>query len=116
MAPEIIEKKPYRGEAADLFSSAIICFILTTGLPPFRRAEVSNPHYQHIFLENWTRYWMILRRSNVEVSAEFKDFIEKMLCYKPESRMSMAEVWEHPWITGPTATYEEAVAFMRGFE
>lgn len=45
MAPEILEKRPYRGDAADLFASAIICFILNTGLPPFRRAEVSNPHY-----------------------------------------------------------------------
>jgi serine/threonine protein kinase len=112
MAPEIIEKRPYTGESVDLFSSAIICFILTTGLPPFRQAEVRNPHYHHIFLENWDRYWSLVRRANIIVSDEFRNFIERMLCYNPDNRMNMDEILQHPWMTAETASHDEAVAFM----
>ena len=35
MAPEIHLNLPYSGEAVDLFASAIILFILYSGIPPF---------------------------------------------------------------------------------
>lgn len=56
MAPEILEKRPYKGMATDLFSAGIILFILVLGRPPFTRAEINNPHYINIYLKNWQRF------------------------------------------------------------
>ena len=39
MAPEIFAKLPYNGAQVDLFSSAIILFIMVAGHPPFNRAD-----------------------------------------------------------------------------
>eukprot|EP00358_Blepharisma_japonicum_P004725 CAMPEP_0202940672 /NCGR_PEP_ID=MMETSP1395-20130829/810_1 /ASSEMBLY_ACC=CAM_ASM_000871 /TAXON_ID=5961 /ORGANISM="Blepharisma japonicum, Strain Stock R1072" /LENGTH=166 /DNA_ID=CAMNT_0049635291 /DNA_START=779 /DNA_END=1276 /DNA_ORIENTATION=+ len=35
-----------------------------------------------------------------------------MLCYNPEERMSAEEIKNHQWFQGPTATLEEAKAFL----
>jgi serine/threonine protein kinase len=45
MAPEMHEGKPYRGRETDLFSAAIILFILVTGRPPFTYATLADPFF-----------------------------------------------------------------------
>jgi serine/threonine protein kinase len=42
MAPEIIFKRPYNGVMVDLFSSAVILFIMVAGHPPFNRADYTT--------------------------------------------------------------------------
>lgn len=51
MAPEIHMRLPYQGEAVDLFSSAIILFIIYSGSPPFSKADSKDPYYR-IFCAN----------------------------------------------------------------
>jgi len=46
MAPEIHMKLPYSGEAIDLFSSAIILFIIYSGSPPFSKADSKDAYYR----------------------------------------------------------------------
>jgi serine/threonine protein kinase len=75
MAPEIIERKDYSGEAVDLFALGIICFILVTGKPPFTRADTSRPHYEMIARQQWDRFWHSHRAISKLCSPEFKDFI-----------------------------------------
>ena len=36
IAPEILMKLPYSAQSADLFSFAVVLFILVTGIKPFR--------------------------------------------------------------------------------
>mmetsp|Transcript_8441 Transcript_8441/g.8353 ORF Transcript_8441/g.8353 Transcript_8441/m.8353 type:complete len:400 (+) Transcript_8441:108-1307(+) len=114
MAPEILERKPYRGISTDLFSCGIILFIFMLGRPPFARAERQNPHFVHIFTKNWERFWKVHKSppGTPEIPEEFQNFIEKMLCYNPEERMSAEEIKNHQWFQGPTATLEEAKAFL----
>lgn len=40
----------------------------------------------------------------VEVSAEAKDLVAKLLTYNPEQRISAFEALKHPWITKFAAT------------
>jgi serine/threonine protein kinase len=35
MAPEVLEQRPYRGTAVDIFASGVILFIMITGTMPF---------------------------------------------------------------------------------
>lgn len=56
MAPEILERKRYRGCLTDIFSCGIILFILVVGRPPFARAEKNNPHFQFIYNNDWNRF------------------------------------------------------------
>ena len=53
MAPEIHEDKPYKGEAVDLFASAIILFIMVSGTPPFNTAKPDEYYYKYIYNNNW---------------------------------------------------------------
>lgn len=106
MAPELFERKPYDGVKADLFSSAIIGFILVTGRPPFMRAERMNTHYQHIANKNWRQFWK-LHEEGEKLSMSFKDLMESMMAYYPKERLSISEILQHPWLTDKTATLPE---------
>lgn len=46
MAPEIHLNQKYFGEKVDLFSSAVILFIMVTGHPPFMSAQGSDKYYR----------------------------------------------------------------------
>ena len=46
MAPEIHLRLPYTGMAVDLFSSAIILFIMYSGAPPFSKADNKDSYYR----------------------------------------------------------------------
>jgi serine/threonine protein kinase len=35
MAPEVIEKRPYRGTSVDIFAAGVILFTMVTGTMPF---------------------------------------------------------------------------------
>ena len=57
MAPEIKEGKKYDGVKVDLFSSAVILFILIRGIFPFREARVEESFYTHIVKKEYDAYW-----------------------------------------------------------
>ena len=52
MAPEIFLANDYSSKDVDLFSSAIILFIMVAGHPPFKYALPQDPHYKPLVLEN----------------------------------------------------------------
>lgn len=115
MAPEILERKPYSGQSADLFSSGIILFIFIYARPPFARAERVNPHYVNIFNKNWERFWRFhTTPTSPTVSEDFKDLIQKIFPYDPAERMNLETIKTHPWVLGTKATNEECKKFMRG--
>lgn len=111
MAPEIHERKPYDGVKVDLFSTAIICFILTTGRPPFMRAERTNPHYFQIITRNWPSFWRT-HESGCRLNPSFKNLMEQMLTYEPSQRLNIDAILEHPWMTLETATLEEVETYL----
>lgn len=46
MAPEILEQRPYRGTAVDIFAAGVILFIMITGTMPFKnQASVTDDLY-----------------------------------------------------------------------
>ena len=42
MAPEILEKKKYRGDSVDIFSSGVVLFMLVSQCQPFGLATMAD--------------------------------------------------------------------------
>ena len=57
MAPEIKEGKPYQGTQVDLFSTAVILFILVRGIFPFKEARKEEFFYKMLIEGKYSEYW-----------------------------------------------------------
>ena len=93
VAPEVLQGKPY-DKSVDLWSIGIITFLLLCGYLPFddkhSEREIARQTIQDpVPFESkiWNKY-----------SSEAKNFVEGLLQKKPEKRLSIKEVLEHPWI------------------
>ena len=93
VAPEVLQGKAY-DKSVDLWSIGIITFLLLAGYLPFddkhSEREIARQTIQDpIPFDNkiWDKY-----------SKESKNFVEGLLHKKPEKRLSIKEVLEHPWI------------------
>jgi len=96
MAPEIKEGRAYDGKKADLFSAAVVLFILVRGIFPFKEARKEEYFYNLLCQRNFTEYWSKVESSYL--SADCKDLLQKMLAYNPEDRLTISEIREHPWM------------------
>ncbi|XP_077245694.1 phosphoenolpyruvate carboxylase-related kinase 1 isoform X2 [Tasmannia lanceolata] len=100
IAPEVLAGG--YNQAADVWSSGVILYILLSGMPPFwgktksrifdavRVADLRFPPNQ------WDR-----------VSASAKDLIAGMLCTDPAKRLTAAQVLDHEWIENSFQQVEE---------
>ena len=93
VAPEVLQGKSY-DKSVDLWSIGIITFLLLCGYLPFddkhSEREIARQTIQDpVPFESkiWSKY-----------SSEAKNFVEGLLQKKPEKRLSIKEVLEHPWI------------------
>lgn len=58
MAPELLEKRPYRGTCVDIFAAGVVLFIMNTGTWPFEKsASIQDPIYKHIVKKNPEDFW-----------------------------------------------------------
>lgn len=57
MAPEIKEGKQYNGTQVDLFSFAVILFIIVQGIFPFKEARTEEYFYNLILTGQHDLYW-----------------------------------------------------------
>ena len=107
MAPELILKKSYQGNAVDLFALGIILFILYTGHPPFNSANPNtDAHYKLLCEGKADLFWKQHSRNKTEgfFSEEFKDLITNMLQLDPVARLSLADIAGHAWMKGTLAS------------
>mmetsp|Transcript_2078 Transcript_2078/g.2630 ORF Transcript_2078/g.2630 Transcript_2078/m.2630 type:complete len:216 (-) Transcript_2078:143-790(-) len=107
MAPEVLANEEYKATDEDLFSAAVILFILLTQHPPFIRADPNDKYYKKIFRGEWDKFWSIHEDENL--SASFIDLFTRMVSFKPSERLSLEEVKRHKWYRGPVATKADLV-------
>jgi len=81
---------------SDMWSVAIITYIMLSGESPFFH-EDENQVIQSVQKVKYE--WC---DAFDESSSESKDFIKKILIRAPESRMSVADALEHPWLSTST--------------
>jgi len=96
MAPEIKEGKKYDGVQIDLFSTAVILFIIVQGIFPFKEARKDEYFYKLILENQLDTYWT--KTGGQGLSSEFKDLIIKMFSYDGSKRPTIAEIRNHPWM------------------
>ena len=87
MAPEIIRKRAYTGEAIDVFSLGVCFFVLLLGLEPFKWAERQDPFYNLLMKGDYAQYWQLivqqLQEWNVaELPRSFVDLFLRMIMQK----------------------------------
>lgn len=90
IAPEIIAGS--YDEKCDLWSAGVILYILVTAIPPFDGANDKE-----IIASVKKGFYTFQIPEMKSVSAECKDLIKRLLM--PEkSRITIQEVFEHPWM------------------
>merc|ERR1712070_795487 len=101
----IKEGKTYDGKQIDMFSTGVILFIIVQGIFPFKEAKKDEYFYNLILSGNLDTYWK--KTGAGELSPEFKDLIIKMFSYNGNERPTIAQIREHPWMSGEKPNTEK---------
>lgn len=88
VAPEIINKKGYDGEKADIWSCGVILFVLLAGYLPFQDSNLMEM-YRKISRGD-VRYpqWF---------TSDARKLLPRLLDPNPNTRITMDKLIEHPW-------------------
>lgn len=109
-------KSNYYSKAVDIWSLGCFLYTVLCGFPPFYDEDhvvltqkIIKADY--VFLEPW---WD-------EVSANAKDLISRMLVVNPEDRITIEEIYAHPWMADATAVeakqyFPDHVELLQGIE
>jgi len=104
MAPEIHLNQPYEGVKVDVFSSAIILFIMVAQHPPFTTAQPVDPFYRCVAAGRFDIFWRTHCKNKDEgmeyFSEEFKDLIQQMLALEADKRPTVEQIMNHQWMKG----------------
>merc|ERR1712014_382663 len=98
-APEVINtfrdkdagaKKVGYGKQADMWSLGVILYILLSGNPPFEDdglyEQICEGKYE-FDVDEWTT-----------VSAQAKDFVQRLMTVDPKDRLTIERALNHPWL------------------
>ena len=99
-APELLSNRPYDGSQADVWSCGVVLFIMLTGCPPF-----NFPHDpQGVIPEDHKlkALFRAINRADYRVpqglSLEAQDLIRRIFVADPSKRISIQQVWQHPFL------------------
>ena len=115
-APEMFlcATKGYDGVLADIFSLGVVLFVLVMGFYPFDKPNIMDNRYKLITKKDFANFWKkceqkknFLDNNITGVSPEFKDLFEKMICPKPEERITLNQIKKHKWLNDIIIIYGE---------
>lgn len=97
-APEIRKAhlQGYDGFKSDIFSLGVLLFVIRVCKFPFQVSASFDKRYRLIMYRNYEEFWQEFEKENL--SNDFKDLINHLICYDPSERFSIDEILEHPWI------------------
>jgi len=106
MAPELVnftgdfgqdKGQPYNASASDVWSMGATLYLMVVGVYPFE--DPNNPRDITSTLRNVLsgRYRPLPDRIKDRPCA---DLLRKMLVPQPHDRITMENIWEHPWVKG----------------
>ena len=97
-APEIRNRSMngYDGIKSDIFSMGVLFFVITVGRFPFEMCSYSDRYYRFIMNKKYEDFWRCFKKYNL--SKEFRNLMEHLLCYDPSERFTIEEILKHPWM------------------
>lgn len=114
MSPQTFLKKNYNTKKNDIWALGVLLFILYTGKRPYS-SEFANSEYTCEWLtaikeKNWKLFWESIEGSckgqlnitlideNNKFNSNFKDLIQKMLCWDENKRANLYHVISHSFL------------------
>ncbi|CAF0950478.1 unnamed protein product [Didymodactylos carnosus] len=97
VAPEILSTRNY-DKACDIWSLGVIMYILLCGYPPFY-STYGSPISPNMRRKIRTGEYEFPHREWHIVTQEAKDLIRSMLTVEPESRPTIDQILNHPWLS-----------------
>ena len=89
--PEIIQKKEYDPELADVWSLGVCLYVMICGYLPF--SEEDDEKNNELIISGKVEY-------PSEIGNICKDLLKKMLEVDPKKRINLLKITRHPWIKG----------------
>lgn len=103
IAPEILKNKNGYGFNVDLWSAGVVLFAMLYGTVPFKASSMEELHS------------LILRgvyTLKEDISQEARDMLRGLLEINPHKRLTIAEIYKHPWL----ADYDESLQLFNDQE
>lgn len=96
------------GQASDIFSVGIILFLIQTSQFPFYSSKPLDLFYSQL-IKNPKVFWDMQKKNtkNIQLTEDFKNLIEIIMCFEPKNRANLDEIKAHEWMKGPMADYAE---------
>eukprot|EP00469_Lotharella_globosa_P017420 CAMPEP_0167819930 /NCGR_PEP_ID=MMETSP0112_2-20121227/5749_1 /TAXON_ID=91324 /ORGANISM="Lotharella globosa, Strain CCCM811" /LENGTH=434 /DNA_ID=CAMNT_0007720311 /DNA_START=144 /DNA_END=1448 /DNA_ORIENTATION=- len=111
---ELFDGDGYQGGPADLWSCAVVLYVMLTGSIPFRRPLLINlgegrqlqrcPHFAKIMNGVWSK----------RVPEAAVGILAEMLVLDPKKRLTTRAVQRHKWFGGEVPEKEELESVLRG--
>lgn len=117
-APEIVANTCQDAKAADIYSLAIMLFLLKTGgrLPFYENRTYYGNDMKYILQTDvmlfWEKHTQILGKPEDFFSYEFKDLFVRMTKQNPSERLTIAEIKNSAWFQKEVYNEEEVFDFM----
>lgn len=97
MSPEILNSEAFDGFGIDLWSAAVILYIMLIGCKPFKLPHPTDEQFRRLTLDGMLKenlkYW------EIELTDDAIDLLQNMLKFEQCERFSLSEVMQHPWVT-----------------
>ena len=93
VSPEVLQDIPY-DQKCDIWSIGVVSYLLLSGVLPFDD-ENNNKEIARKTVYEKTPFYPSLWNN---ISKEAIDFVDKLLQKDPKDRMTMNELFEHPWM------------------
>ncbi|KAL3805000.1 hypothetical protein ACHAW5_011194 [Stephanodiscus triporus] len=97
MSPEVCKNQlPFDGPAVDLWAAGVILFLMLTGFPPWERPDLTDKRFMYMsngYLVQMLTEWQ------VGLSADAMDLLQRMFWLDPTDRLSLEQVYAHPWMS-----------------
>ena len=87
----------YNGLKADIFSLGTSLILLVTGKLAFKNTKERKSPYQ-VFIEDKNQFWTDFKKKHgMNLSPEFEDLCNNMICLDPELRFDCDKILKHAW-------------------
>lgn len=94
IAPEVLSRKQYDGEIADVWSCGVTLYVMLVGAYPFE--DSTDPRN---FRKTIQRIMNVKYKfpDNLHLSRECLDIISRIFVANPGERITIAQIKQHPW-------------------